>query len=211
MIRRFALAAAAALLASSAQAATVVVNQTLTLDQPNCFCEDFRFDTGTPVDVDIAVGDTLELNYDFLGDQQLRISLVGEIFPFLGTAAGEANVDITVTGVLSFLDLGGNVIFQTTSATQTAGSAYVGQYFVGADFPSGTLPLTFAGFRWVGTIDAYGGGVTTRRYDKAMLGMFGETEKLGVAAIPEPSTWAMMILGFGFAGAGLRARRLQLA
>jgi hypothetical protein len=26
-------------------------------------------------------------------------------------------------------------------------------------------------------------------------------------AIPEPSTWALMILGFGAAGAGLRRRR----
>lgn len=27
------------------------------------------------------------------------------------------------------------------------------------------------------------------------------------SAAPEPGTWAMMILGFGFAGMGLRSRR----
>lgn len=32
----------------------------------------------------------------------------------------------------------------------------------------------------------------------------------GVAAVPEPSTWAVMILGFGVAGAGLRRRRTRL-
>jgi len=29
----------------------------------------------------------------------------------------------------------------------------------------------------------------------------------GVAGVPEPAAWALMILGFGFAGAGLRIRR----
>jgi hypothetical protein len=29
--------------------------------------------------------------------------------------------------------------------------------------------------------------------------------------VPEPSTWAMMIVGFGLAGAGLRMRRLHAA
>lgn len=32
-----------------------------------------------------------------------------------------------------------------------------------------------------------------------------------VAAVPEPATWAMMLLGFGMAGAGLRSRRKQQA
>ena len=31
------------------------------------------------------------------------------------------------------------------------------------------------------------------------------------AAVPEPATWAMMILGFGAAGAMLRQRRAALA
>ncbi len=31
-----------------------------------------------------------------------------------------------------------------------------------------------------------------------------------IAAVPEPAAWALMILGFGFAGASLRARRRQV-
>lgn len=32
-------------------------------------------------------------------------------------------------------------------------------------------------------------------------------DELGVGSVPEPTTWAMMLLGFGLAGAGMRARR----
>lgn len=35
-------------------------------------------------------------------------------------------------------------------------------------------------------------------------------DKVSVMAVPEPGTWALMILGFGGAGAMLRRRRLQL-
>ncbi|PZQ42179.1 MAG: hypothetical protein DI570_29865, partial [Phenylobacterium zucineum] len=33
----------------------------------------------------------------------------------------------------------------------------------------------------------------------------------GTGAIPEPGTWALMIAGFGLAGAALRRRRAQTA
>jgi len=38
-----------------------------------------------------------------------------------------------------------------------------------------------------------------------------EFDKLGGVAVPEPATWAMMIAGFGLAGATLRGRRRTLA
>lgn len=44
------------------------------------------------------------------------------------------------------------------------------------------------------------------------LGNYAETtgdiaRRLGILAVPEPSAWAMMVLGFGVIGAGLRTRR----
>ncbi|RYD27419.1 MAG: PEP-CTERM sorting domain-containing protein [Lysobacteraceae bacterium] len=43
-------------------------------------------------------------------------------------------------------------------------------------------------------------------YDAFKLGGFSVST---VAAVPEPATWAMMLIGFAFAGAGLRYRRRQ--
>lgn len=46
---------------------------------------------------------------------------------------------------------------------------------------------------------------------KAVLPVASGEIVLGVAAVPEPATWAMMIGGFGLAGAALRRRKLALA
>lgn len=40
---------------------------------------------------------------------------------------------------------------------------------------------------------------------------YGTEYTYSFRAVPEPTTWAMMVLGFGLAGAGLRRRRPQLA
>jgi hypothetical protein len=40
---------------------------------------------------------------------------------------------------------------------------------------------------------------------------FGQFKMDGVAAIPEPATWGLMIMGFGAAGAMLRRRKLAIA
>lgn len=37
------------------------------------------------------------------------------------------------------------------------------------------------------------------------------TDKVTITAVPEPATWVMMIVGFGFAGAALRRRRSMAA
>lgn len=54
---------------------------------------------------------------------------------------------------------------------------------------AGTYTLTFAG---LATTD-----------DTAFI------DKVSLSAVPEPATWAMMLLGFGLVGAGLRSRRKQ--
>lgn len=38
-----------------------------------------------------------------------------------------------------------------------------------------------------------------------------EVDNLAVTAVPEPATWALMLVGFGLVGAGLRSRRTHSA
>lgn len=56
---------------------------------------------------------------------------------------------------------------------------------------------------WMISAAAPDGG---KLYDAFKLGGFSVST---VAAVPEPATWAMMLVGFAFAGAGLRYRRRQ--
>ena len=58
---------------------------------------------------------------------------------------------------------------------------------------------------------------TRQRGDEVFNGIFGQGYRLGSitgtfnAAIPEPATWAMMIGGFGLAGAAMRRQRKAVA
>ena len=56
-------------------------------------------------------------------------------------------------------------------------------------------------FRGVGTLD--------RRLPRP-LNRLAFAGKLDLPAVPEPTTWAMMILGLGMAGTALRLRRLAI-
>jgi len=47
----------------------------------------------------------------------------------------------------------------------------------------------------------------TERYSVTAVGVGESLATISIAAIPEPGTWALMIMGFGGAGAMLRARR----
>lgn len=62
-------------------------------------------------------------------------------------------------------------------------------------------------FKWGGisrvTFTAEGG--TDQFFD--MSGTNFAVDSLGIAAVPEPATWAMMVLGFAMAGAAIRRRR----
>lgn len=72
-----------------------------------------------------------------------------------------------------------------------------------------TTPLTYtvqAGDETYGFFDTYlDVGATNRAYGN--LTITGVTIAQLNAAIPEPATWAMMILGFGVAGGAMRRRR----
>lgn len=45
-------------------------------------------------------------------------------------------------------------------------------------------------------------------YGPQDIGLVGSSQRLGVAGVPEPAAWALMIMGFGGAGAALRRQRV---
>ncbi|MFN9848492.1 MAG: PEPxxWA-CTERM sorting domain-containing protein [Alphaproteobacteria bacterium] len=133
-------------------------------------------------------------------------------------------------------DLGGNLLVSGTVSSGTSdtlvdGFRYTtklsglatlaaGSYLVGGRSNSADENLRDATSATFGPLLSYGGSVTngsnafsaptvaTPGFD---VGYFGANFTYDVGAIPEPGTWALMIGGFGLAGAMLRRRRAVIA
>lgn len=128
------------------------------------------------------------------------------------------------------IDLSGNSagrIAQTINTT--AGQRYVATFFLGGNFdgppPSKSVRVTFGGqsrdftytppighgsfagyapfrFSFTGT-----GGPTALSFESLANTSYGAALDSVSVSVPEPASWALLILGFGFAGATLRRRR----
>jgi hypothetical protein len=86
-------------------------------------------------------------------------------------------------------------------------------YFIGAEYDSGADGVLFPG---------YGGSFTTNSAINYVQSTFGEANlfpnqefgtngffgpNFGIAGVPEPASWAMMLMGFGALGSVLRRQR----
>jgi hypothetical protein len=151
----------------------------------------------------------------------------GTVTPFLSTRLDDGtNANFTVTGIGQAQTVGGAGFNQfefatvfgssITSANTYFGFAYNDGGVVAFDyFPSLTTAGTFVAPE--GFVPALGstfssslapqqnafGALNTRTYS---INATAES----VAAVPEPATWALMILGFGIVGAALRRRRTRV-
>ena len=119
-----------------------------------------------------------------------------EMLTFENTLAGSYDFSLTTTTVdISELFLSGTGIGDTPiPLTFTSGS--LEQYaLLGLNLGAGTYTLHING-SYTGRVSSFGGDIN-------------------FAAVPEPATWAMMLLGFGAVGFAMRRRRqpalLQLA
>lgn len=107
-----------------------------------------------------------------------------------------------------------NFVF-TGANVPNGGSDSVGNHFQ-AGSPGRAAACAAAYFSTTHTHCDWSDGVAGTWYDPSISGGQGVPETLVVrytlgGAVPEPTTWALMIGGFGLAGAALRRRRTAIA
>lgn len=175
---------------------------------------------GNAIGSDIAVGDTI------LGSFTYDDSLLGAgtVIPL----GGGAYTNYTVQFSQLQLAVGSyNVSYAPFTGTIAYGDNVFGQdliVFVLGGLPGGPFGSTFANLQLqargpITAINESGAanGMPLDRFQTSFFGAFGnETTAKRVygtlsisaaSAVPEPTTWAMMILGFGLTGFQLRRRR----
>lgn len=94
---------------------------------------------------------------------------------------------------------------KATNMTSTAGwSSFVNN---GADYLGGNVNRSFSvGKNVAASVWLIGAGRNTGTNDSFKLSSINVT-----AAVPEPATWAMMLVGFGSVGAAMRRRKSKVA
>lgn len=194
-------ALAFAALGSAADAATVNFSATLDLSTPGVLSSSGISTLGTGFSgfspQSAGVGDDVTITYTF-GGVGVSASDVGFGWAYVFTTLGPEE-DAFLTGQFSLLDQGGNAIASSIYGATLEQSAHIGQqWFIS------TGPITFYGAQWVGHVDTTVPS-DSRVYDLPGLSITGDQFQAVTAAVPEPATWAMMILGF--AGVGFMAYR----
>jgi hypothetical protein len=201
-------AVAASFLTTSApaSAATVAFTATLDLSAPTVFQDGQIYSHGTGAGFSgltpalVSPGDTVQITYTFAGGVGISAGNVSfgwanvlDLIPGTpNTYDGGPPENINMTGTFSLLNSSGQAIFTTSPLTDTENGIHIGQTFgVGAD------AIVFYGVRYNGVLTSSEPSIA-RTYNVPGLQLSGGRFTLvdAVGAVPEPSTWAMMILGF---------------
>jgi hypothetical protein len=219
----WAAAAAAALsFASPAQAAVRVFDFVARVDMLDTFVP-----TGTMINGSFSYDDSLVPSYS---EQQQEISLsqyTGPSVTFVATVGNEALSGSTTASVWNVREPTDWEEADTFAASAKSGNVF---YDLSIWQPDGRwladtrLPVTFPSALWQGPFpdgDAdddvrvphgefgYFDPVRDRSLIAVVLSVTSSAVSTG--AVPEPATWAMMILGFGLVGGALRSRRRGVA
>lgn len=96
-----------------------------------------------------------------------------------------------------------DAVFSFGNSAATAGGSIVSSY-VASQTVTGTLRTVATGGE-TGKFWAIAAGGVDRTFDAFKIG------QITVSAVPEPTTWAMMILGMGAIGMAMRSRRAKTA
>ena len=142
-----------------------------------------------------------------------------------GTGPASITIWVTRTGLTSL----GDVFFSSFTSNNLGGGTSVdletlisasNQLFGGVSLASFSHSGNGSGSQDVNSFFDTGAGTysVTQKYTISATASAGDrssspsiTLSSGAAAIPEPATWALMIMGFGGAGAMIRSRRGRLA
>jgi hypothetical protein len=135
-----------------------------------------------------AAGDTVTLDIRASGNQ--RFGGPDGLFAGFEFADGSSFTDLMTTGFTSTSNLGNQLLGDVTLASD-------------APYQDFTISFTAVAAGAVGLL------VGTDSNDN--IGPLLDEITLGATLVPEPSSWALMILGFAGAGVMLRQRRTQAA
>jgi len=216
LLKPAALAAAMALVAGTAGAATYNLTFTGIVANGSYSSQDIGgshydqfvlslegFDPMEPItlaDGDI-VNATINLDEDFTIPASVDFTAVVFV---LGNSSAFPSGDVNTSGTTDFF-LDGGLVKTNTTSTGTSGQIAASAFFGVPDNGLFTFDSLLTSF----TIDDLSAPVTV---DYALLSYTrADLVDAPTGGVPEPSSWALMILGFGGMGAALRARRRQLA
>lgn len=158
-------------------------------------------------------GDTSELNIDFVGNQSVTIATPAWVSALLWSFDPSTSGGVTSGSSLTFLGASGESLFTTTAAGEGYGATIMGGGFF-SSFGGLASPLTFYGLKIVAN-NVQLSSADSATYTQASLSIRTSSVVLNQATTtsptPEPHTWALMILGFGAAGALLRRPRAAVS
>lgn len=159
-----------------------------------------------PLSTVLNAGDTFTYRLTAAGTGEWTTLAAGSIFPFFSlnvTPSGTRTVDFTLDlnnnggSIFNYAENGAtNQFVHLGTNTVAFGAGLVwDEYELTATILAGSDPATAIGLLpWP--------GLGPENYSPSFISFSG--------AIPEPGTWAMLILGFGLAGTGLRASRTRV-
>jgi hypothetical protein len=207
-IRNLLVATAALAAMASAASAAVTVSVTsymdpLLLPTGQVLLADFN-DADNPEAV-LLSGYSLELNGATVGVNE-------GVGGYSGTLPNNATHYLTVPGSASatFTSLSG---FKAFSLYMGSPDTYNSIRFVGDGFDETVSGGGLFGgdtsqdWSWGARVNFEFGGAVVKQVILSSTSNSFEVDNAAVAAVPEPATWAMMIMGFGAAGALIRQRR----
>lgn len=201
MIKLLLATAAAALVAMPAAAVTVTTittsggnTATVAAAAPGQLSVDFGLSARTPITLNL-VAETADLgfvNFD---------SVVDSFFTTVGNGNPLRSLTLTLSGGATFTGLG------------TVAPAFGSVFSAVLDESAARYELTFAPAETFGLeLGDVGNGGDDFIFDITSIPAGGGfTLTLDATTVPEPASWALLVTGFGLAGASLRRRRRVVA